>query len=1250
MVSNTSAESRDLLERLRREPHPPSAYVAPLAAMLFLRWADFQEAEAEAMAAFDETDYVPLLPATLHWRRWHELPPWELTGLLSQTLPEAIDRLRPTHEALAGSLRRIVPAIRSAGQLSVPALATLTEWLAAHPFETPNDRRQLLHLFDDILDRASERHSGQFRTPACINDLLVALAAPAAGERLYDPCFGFGGILTAAWRQVQQAELPGWARRTGSELALAGVEINLEAFVVGLARLALAGVTHPQLELGNSLERESATNPQKEGFDLVACDPPWGGRIDPCGLDHFPIQTNDSTGLFIQHALLQLHSDGRAVIVVPHGLLFQRGGNAKIRRWLIENHRVDAVIGLPEGAFLPYTGIKAAILVLRRNGGPTERIRMVDGAAFFEPRKGKAASIIPAEGIRALVKAVRDTVPGKSAWDLEASTIAELDYDLMPVRRDKSALERTLETMGHEVPVLPLKEICRISAGSAVSSAGLSERPVGADPVPYVRISDVQRGQAGKAASWLRSEAAAELGPRPRLRAGEVLLSRSGTMGRAGVVRNGAVGGVASGGLLVLRPDTARIDPHFLAAYLACRDCVAWLESKAGGSVMKTLRTRSVEELPVPVPPLPVQHRVAADVREHQVDALTQLSLLLTEDPEDLRVARWIDRSLHYLAEEPSTEDEDPSDAVRFRVFGHEFETIRGRPAAESERSLLKPWTLALSEVVDLFSGTESVPKGPALLSILQQGLAKLGAAAKLLEGESPFQAKAIDLTMGCLDRLLKSVQSLTGDVRVFIRVGTDRLPAGAMIEVPFAVRNEGRLPLRNFVIEARNWFPALAPVFLAEQDERTLAVELNTPNKPGRHQMLIQWSGVGLDGRKCQGSHEIAVEIEASATPGAAMDLGLSPYFISQPVGPDRGDVFFGREEVIDQIKRQIQSGNAILLEGNRRAGKSSILKHLEAPDQIPGWLAVYSSFQAATGDDRSVGMPTATVWRTLAQSIAGGLLSLGKDIPLPGGTVLKSGSGVCIARACRQGISNEAPWEDFQDYLTAVLRLLEGIQSHARFSVVLTGSRRMQRLRHEYWSALYGLGSRIGVSALDETSARQLVSEPVRGRLIYSEEAMALVVRLTARQPFLIQSLCNRVFEFARSAGQRSVTVPRVKEVAAALVEDNEHFASLWDYAGTDRRRFILALCHREDGGPDPLTFGVLRARLAEAGIEVSDAELDEDLKSLQELELIDYGGIQAGETYALTIPLMGLWLDARQDFQALRAKVLAQEEDEL
>lgn len=91
--------------------------------------------------------------------------------------------------------------------------------------------------------------------------------------------------------------------------------------------------------------------------------------------------------------------------------------------------------------------------------------------------------------------------------------------------------------------------------------------------------------------------------------------------------------------------------------------------------------------------------------------------------------------------------------------------------------------------------------------------------------------------------------------------------------------------------------------------------------------------------------------------------------------------------------------------------------------------------------------------------------------------------------------------------------------------------------------------------------------------------------------------------------------------------LVEDNEHFASLWSYAQSERRRLVLALCHKETDSPDFLRLGVIQEKLAGYGIEVSDENLIEDLEFLRELELVKLVGETGGGHYELTIPLMGI-----------------------
>ena len=1271
----------DLPGKLRAEKHSLREYAAPLAALIFLRWVDFRDSEDEATSAFDEIPYSPLLPIGIRWRRWQQLPPDDLHVFFSRTLPRAIEQMSDMHEPFGAILRRILPILRTFEEFSTSELSSLTDWLANQPFETPRDRWLLLERFDMLLDEIVDRDSGQYRTPSAIDDLLVALIAPAPGERMYDPCFGFGGILTAACKRFRTKTRSNFARSGAPELGVTGVEINVDAFAIGVARVALAGVVSPQLELGNSLERQASNDPKKNGFDIVICNPPWGGKVDARGMDHFPIQTTDNTSLFVQHALSQLHPDGRAAIVVPQGFLFQQGKAAALRHWILDHHRVDAVVSLPEGAFQPYTGIKAAILLLRRSGGPTVRVRMVEGSDYFEPRKDRDLIAILPEKIEELAGAVRDAMPGKKSWDAEAAPLVDLGYDLSVVRRDKSTLDFILEGLGKDIAVVSLKDVCSISGGISVNSADLEGGPAGENSMPYVRIGDLLQGQTGNVRSWVSPEKTVKLGPRNRLRAGDVLVSRSGTIGKVGIVRNGAVGGVASNGFFILTPDERRLDPHFLSAYIASSECASWLKSRSSGSVIQGLTKQFIEILPVPLPPLPVQHRVAADAREHGVDALVQLSLLLSQDTND-PIAAWIDQASRIEGSRPIGSDR--SHSVRFQVFGEGYMVARNRAAKSNTPSPLSSWLTSLESVSESFRHSEGVPRGPSLLSILQRGASDLAAAERRIEGHTPLAARARQLTRYCEAQLSQAIEELLSEVGIAIESKTESLKAGTHSELTLLIRNEGLLPLRNFVIEVSAWKVRTKPIFIAEKAEQTLTVEVEVPASVGRQSINLEWTCAKLDGRPINGRQEVSIELTSSREISVATDLGLSPYFISQPVGPDRNDVFFGREAVIEQIKRQLQSGNTVLLEGNRRAGKSSILKHLEGRDRIPGRLAVYSSFQAATGAEKVAGMPTETVWRTLAQSLATGLLALKTEVPLPDGTQLKPGSTVGIAKACRNGISVDAPWEDFQDYLREVLNLLaahdlglvlmidefdklqEGIdngvtspqipeniryliQSQPRFAVVMTGSRRMQRLRHEYWSALFGLGNRVSVSALDKQSAQRLVTDPVKGRLIFTDEAGALVTSLTARQPFLIQYLCNRIFEFASHAGQRSITLSLVQEAAKAFVEDNEHFASLWDYAQTNRRRFLIALCHHESAGPDPLTFGVLHQRLGSEGIEVSDTELDADLKFLQELELIDFTGVDGGGVYRLTIPLMGKWLDSQQDYQALLAKALLEQENQ-
>jgi type I restriction enzyme M protein len=1314
--STSSIPAWKLLDQLRSNSALSShEFTQALAALIFLRWADYQEAELEAIAAFDEIDYEPVLPVPLHWRTWHQLPPEKLRVFLLEGLPAALNQLNNSrHNPLATHLHHMASPVQKLANINTSSLNSLVHWLADQPFETPADRRQLLNVFDRTLlfsIKGQEGRIRQYLTPQGIAHLIALFATPKAGNRIYDPCFGSAGLLSAAFDVVLNDSTNKSVRTGTAELTFSGVEINQSAYIVGLTRLALAGINDPQLELGNSLERTPLSNPQQNGFDVVVANPPFGMRVNPEVADHFPIPTKDATGLFIQHALSQLKPGGRAVIVVPQGFLFRGGLEKKLRQYLLEQHTVETVVSLPPTAFLPFTSVKSSILVLRR-GGTSKQIRMVDAERFFTQGPGRQPAVISENFSLELLENIRAIKPSEFCWDIDAEALTETEFDLTPRRRDQSGLISIIESLGPTVKIVQLKDCCReILSGKQPPPSNLVEIPSN-DPwsdntdkylvrssarspqaelvpfehaIPYIRIKDINKGQASKGSTWLTPDAASRIESQWKLLAGDVLISKSGTIGKVGIVRNDAVGAVAASGLFVLRTDGDRLDPHYLAAYLDSADCRAWLQDRASGGTINHLTKRIIEDLPVLLPPLQMQHQIAAMWREYEKDAIASLAQLITEG-ESNPIIDWVASELKNLPTDPESLS-NPLDLGLLDQLSSRVKPLRNKAAhGMYGDNTLSPWIISFSEAVAPLRGVSDMPHGSALLSILQESARGLVVVKEAVKGQLPSFGKARKLTDIVSRWLTYASKALLNSVQLVFVIETSTLVVGKPQDIDVQVTNASPLPLRNIELAFEPAWGAGKIKYLAENASETLGLQAVPPDIAKAFTLLINWRAQTLDGSKVDGTREFVFEISPVSTDveSHTEDLGASPYVCGDPIRPERNDVFFGREELLDQIRRQIvQSGNVVLLEGNRRAGKSSILRHLEGVGPVPGWLGVYCSLQGAEGSQEGAGVPTPAVFREIAISIAKGMADLKIEVPLPDGSILPTGKKIGIAKACRSGISDEHSFADFRDYVEVALealaekrlcillmldefdKLQEGIdngvtspqvpenirflvQTYPGISAILTGSRRLKRLREEYWSALFGLGTRFGVTSLSPEAAKRLVTEPVKGRLLYSREAGERAIILTNRQPFLLQSLCNRIFDMAARLKIRSISLDLVEEAATLLADDNEHFRSLWNYAETDCRRFILGLIHREAFGPDPLSFSLLREQLSAHGIEINDETLITDLDFLRELELVDMTGESGSGYYSLSIPLMGKWIGRQHDFEVLKNKARLETEE--
>jgi type I restriction enzyme M protein len=1306
-----------IADALRISGLPKSVIREAFAAFLLLRWADHAEVEQEAMAIFDGRPFQYLLPAPLQWRRLAQSKdPSEIAERLRE-LERRLEALRGDGiQPVSAWLHLLAMPLRRLLQEKSISLHELVRWVDELPFETPNERRSLLEVFDEMLDEDSDAAFGQFSSPANIARLVAALADPHPGERVYDPCFGTGSFLVAAWQYSERS--PSEPRRSGPLLEIAGIELNVSAFLIGLTRMVLAGVDMPHLELGNSLEREPPSSASRQGFDVILANPPIGAKTsrEPWRYQHYAIPTNDSVGLFVQHALMQLKPQGRAVLAVPEGFLFRGGPERELRRYLVEQGQIDAVIGLPAGAFAPYTSVKGSLLVLSKSGGAS-RIRMVDAAPFFEQRLGRKAPFIRSEMAQQLaaqvrrpeLSKVRERPPGvlegapgtglmsRSVWEVHPEQLAAADWDLTPRRREKGGLDELLanleETLGETGSIAPLAGVAQISAGRSIKAVDLWNEPPGERPVGYVRIRDLTQGKVGRSSSWLAPEVAALEG-RWALKPGDVLLSKSGTIGKAAMVRNGAAGSVAANGLYVLRVDQDRLDPGFLMAYLASPACQNWLAAQARGAVIQHLNRVVLDQLPVPLPALQLQARAAAQFQEHGTDALAFLAQVTAAGSSD-RLATWLaeldSKTPHY-----SLGLEAPPSRHLFEPLAVMAGTVRGWIRQELVPNHASPWLLAMTEALESLSGVAHIPLGAGLLTVLQEAERNTLVALSQMTGHLPAESQARAIMERLRDWLQAAVGELLDTANLSVHTAPASLAADSFVEFVIELANDGVLPLREVSVETiPNWGSA-STHYLTEGGILVLNLRGDVPKKGDQLPFKINWTARDLSGQSMIDEFELAIQIVrpglTAATPSAA--LGGSPYVTGSPLEPRHGhEVFFGRGLLIEQISRQVAThGNVVLLEGNRRAGKTSILKHLEGRAAIPGWLAIYSSLQGAEGATQAVGITTPDVFREIARSIATGLTRLGIDVPLPNGNVIAAGKpAIGVARACREGIGTESPFADFREYLEGVLSLLEPhslglvlmldefdklqegidngvtspqvpenirflIQTYPKFSAILTGSRRLKRLREEYWSALYGLGISVQVTALDTLSARSVVTEPVRNKLTYSNEAIERIVELTARQPYLMQCLCNGVFDYAVRTKSHSITLGIVNDAANSLVRDNEHFASLWDYAGAGaetgrrRRQLILLLCAQSAKQGTAVSFGILQEQLAQIGVDVDDEALVADLAYLRELELVDLLGEIGDGHYRLAIPLMADWIEQQQDANvvSIRARTEAEEEN--
>jgi type I restriction enzyme M protein len=389
--------------------------------------------DAERLASdedeYDKTFFVP------ERARWSNLK--DLKHDIGSELNKATEAIEEHNASLEGVLVSIDFNIKN--KLSDKKLQDLLSHFSKHRLRTEDfESPDLLgdayeYLIKQFADSAGKK-GGEFYTPSEVVWLLVSLLKPTAGMKIYDPTAGSGGML------IQTRNYLIGQDENAQNLSLYGQEMNLNTWAICKMSMFLHGVFNADIRKGDTLgDPQHTRGGELMSFDRVIANPPFslkkwgkdGADSDPYGRYPYGTPPKDAGDLaFIQHMIASLNAEGKMGVIVPHGVLFRGSSEKEIRKGILEDDLLEAVIGLPSALFYG-TGIPAALLIINKNKPVERKGKVLFINSELEYQEGKNQNKLRDEDIQHILN-VYDSYEDERRYSkvVEMDEIRENDYNL----------------------------------------------------------------------------------------------------------------------------------------------------------------------------------------------------------------------------------------------------------------------------------------------------------------------------------------------------------------------------------------------------------------------------------------------------------------------------------------------------------------------------------------------------------------------------------------------------------------------------------------------------------------------------------------------------------------------------------------------------------------------------------------------------------------------------------------------------
>ena len=407
--------------------------------LLFIKQLDEVETRKEKEAHFFQVSYVGMFPEECQKYRWSR---FKNLGDAQEVYDLVLNQVFPFIKNLHQDGESAYSKYMGDAIFKIPTPAMLIKLIDGIDSLELGDSDSKGDLYEYLLSKvATAGTNGQFRTPRHIIKMMVELVKPGPLDVVCDPAMGSAGFLVETQEYLREHEpgllLKAELREHFNSHMFYGFDMDRTMLRIGAMNMLLHGVDNPHIEYRDSL---SENNPDQEKYTLILTTPPFKGSLDYERVSADLLQvtkTKKTELLFLALFLRVLKKGGRAAVIVPDGVLFgSSNAHKQIRKEILENHKLDAVISMPSGVFKPYAGVSTAILIFTKTGaGGTDQVwfydMKADGLSLDDKRQP-----VPENDIEDIIERFHHREQEKDRKRTEQSFFVDLDeirengYDL----------------------------------------------------------------------------------------------------------------------------------------------------------------------------------------------------------------------------------------------------------------------------------------------------------------------------------------------------------------------------------------------------------------------------------------------------------------------------------------------------------------------------------------------------------------------------------------------------------------------------------------------------------------------------------------------------------------------------------------------------------------------------------------------------------------------------------------------------